>query len=262
MNLRTLALSASAIALAFTAYAISDAPACACVEVRSEAELNAIKARAYHGDFDAIDTVLHEYHSVRLDQRNTKIWTNLAIKVGAPLALQEMAHDWQWRTQGASSLSDKKTFANSALAVLERGYQNRHRIRSKDSLGMNPQESYVEDLREARAVNAVLNDGIEPWLAKARTGDAIAAYHVAQYYFWVDLDQKERAFWESRASQLGDPSFAGNSIDKKRSPQDDLRDIGEALRRRDILARVGDEWMQKRLAEALVERQARLRSRR
>src|SRR5262245_36369924 len=116
MNFKTFALSALAFTFMVVAYAIPGASACACVEPLPEPELNAIKARAYGGDFDAIGRVLTEYHVIRVDRRNTVLWTRRAIKAGAPLALREMADDWLWKTQEATLLRDKKTFANAARA--------------------------------------------------------------------------------------------------------------------------------------------------
>ncbi|MFT4027700.1 MAG: hypothetical protein QM676_12980 [Novosphingobium sp.] len=258
MNFKALLLSALAVMFMVAALAIPEASACACVEPLPEVELSAIKVQAERGDFAAIERVLAEYSSVRGDKRNTAVWTRRAIQAGVPLALQYRAYEWMWQTRSAPSLREKKVFANAALAVLERGYQNRHRISTNGV--PNSGQLFAEYLRRARAINAVLNDGLDPWLTRARNNDPIAAYHMANYYFWIEDDPRKRVYWETKASQLGDPTFAGDTINYDLSTAQNLRDIRKALHSPSILARSGDNWMQRRFIESLNERQTRLRS--
>lgn len=234
------------------------AKACACVDPMPEEELAALKLKAASGDFDAIGAVYQEYFYARGDRNAAAVWARRAVKAGAPLTLLSIADHYIERATYSDDLRIKAIYVNSALAMLERGSQKRDKIKSDSNF--DNKIYFANALRRARSLSVLLESRIESLKEKANSGDAIAAYYVALYYFNVKMNQKQRTIWESRASRLGDPYFAGNTVDDSRTVSEDLRDISKALKRSDIIARTGDGWMQARFREDLRARRKLLLS--
>ena len=136
---------------------VPTAKACACVDPMPEAQLNALKARADRGDFDAIKDVYVEYALARGDSRNSAIWANRAARAGAPRAILYISDKYIENVRYSRSPREKRIFAYAALAILERGYMNRSTIPSTDGDKISPfnyQIYYSERLRLAYPVNA------------------------------------------------------------------------------------------------------------
>ncbi|MBL0915108.1 MAG: hypothetical protein IBJ13_06240 [Sphingopyxis sp.] len=232
--------------------------ACACVGPMPEKELRALIQKADKGDIRAVGRVWMEYTHVREDRRNGKIWASRAIRVGDPQTMLSMADDWMWEGQRATDKRHKLVFYDAALRLLENGYRNRNMLSACEPGGMNDRYFYIADLRSARAALATARSGPDGWIRSAGRNDASAAYHVANHYFWVELDQKKRGQWERRASELGDPMYAGSAVvDRPRA--DDIRDIAYSLRKTDEIAKLGDSWVQKAVTAELEDRLARTR---
>lgn len=232
--------------------------ACACVDPMPDKELRALIARADKGDIRAAGQVWHEYALIREDRRNMKLWASRAIRAGDPRTMSSMANDWMREGQRASDKRHKLVFYDAAVRLLENGYRNRHLLATCDATGMNDRYDFVSSLRSARAALTTAGKGPDAWVQRAGGGDAAAAYHVANHYFWVELDQKKRGEWERRASKLGDPMYAGNVVDE-RSYADNIRDIRYALNRKGEIAKLGDQWVQDAVTVTLHDRLARTR---
>lgn len=255
--------AALGVLASLVALLVPTAKACACVDPMPEAELNALKVRVDRGDINAISEVYSEYALARGDVRNAATWEKRAVRAGAPRAILNISDKYIQNVRYSHSPREKRVFAYAVLAILERGYMNRSIISNTDGDEIslfNYQIYYSERLREARAIADVMDSGIEFWVMRAQNSDPIAAYHVALYYLDVDLNQKKRIYWQNIASALGDPYFAGHTIDYSRTRARDLHDIAHAMKRRDIIARTGDQWMQKRFVDELRNRRASLLS--
>lgn len=232
--------------------------ACACVEPMPEKELRVLIRKADKGDIRAVGQVWQEYALVREDRRNGKIWASRAIRVGDPRTMASMADDWMWEGQRAIQKRHKLVFYDAAIRLLENGYRNRHMLSTCGPNGSNDRYFYIANLRSARAALATASGGPSGWIRSASGKNASAAYHVANHYFWVELDQSKRGQWELRASELGDPMYAGSVIDE-RPQSDDIRDIVYSLGRTDEIAKLGDSWVQKAVTAELRHRLARTR---
>lgn len=245
-------------AIAVSGFLGTATSACACVSPMPENELRALIQKADKGDIRATGRVWYEYAYVRADRRNEKIWASRAIRVGDPSTMALMADDWMQEGRRATDKRHKLVFYDAAIRLLENGYRNRSMLSGCDAGGMNDRYFYIADLRSARAALATARSGPDGWIQSANKNDASAAYHLANHYFWVELDQNKRGQWERRASRLGDPMYAGSIVDA-RTHADDVRDIAYSLRRTDEIAKLGDGWVRKAVTAELQERLARAR---
>jgi|CXWL01.1.fsa_nt_gi hypothetical protein len=250
--LATLLIGIAAVLLSMAA----PSAACGCIEPMPDSELSTLILQANRGNIEAPGQIWNEYHSIREDRRNAEIWRKRAIAVGSPRAMKNMAHDWMWKTQREPNFAKKRIFLKAAIALLGNGYRNRALL-GHASPSWDDRYFYVSSMREAQAALVVANDGVDGWRKRAEKGDAFAAYHVAIYYFWVNLDQDRRTYWETQASVFGEPHFAGQSVDHSRTDAQNEVDVRHALRRRDLILRVGDRWMQ---SVTTVDLQNRLNS--
>lgn len=232
--------------------------ACACVEPMPEKELRVLIRKADKGDIRAAGQVWQEYALVREDLRNGKIWASRAIRVGDPHTMLVMANDWMWEGQRAIQKRHKLVFYDAAIRLLENGYRNRNMLSTCGPNGSNDRYYYIAKLRSARAALITASSGPNGWIRRAGRKNASAAYHVANHYFWVELDQRKRGQWELRASELGDPMYAGSVVDT-RPQSDDIQDIVYSLGRTDEIAKLGDSWVQKAVTVELRDRLARTR---
>lgn len=232
--------------------------ACACVEPMSEKELRVLIRKADKGDIRAAGQVWQEYALVREDRRNGKIWASRAIRFGDPHTMLVMADDWMWEGQRAIQKRHKLVFYDAAIRLLENGYRNRNILSTCGPNGSNDRYFYIAKLRSARAALTTASSGPSDWIRSAGRKNASAAYHVANHYFWVELDQSKRGQWELRASELGDPMYAGSVVDA-RPQSDDIRDIVYSLSRTNEIAKLGDSWVQKAVTAELGHRLARTR---
>lgn len=67
------------------------------------------------------------------------------------------------------------------------GYRSRQQIKPPEApKNFEFAAFFTDDLREARAIVALLEGGLDPWLKRARQGDPIAAHHVAIYWIVGD----------------------------------------------------------------------------
>lgn len=232
--------------------------ACACVGPMPDSELRALIQKADKGDVRATGQVWQEYALVREDVRRGKIWASRAIRVGDPDTMEFMSDKWMWEGQRTPEKRYKLVFYDAAIRLLENGYRNRNMLSTCDAGGMNERYFYVAQLRSARAALETARSGPSIWIQRAGKGSSSAAYHVANHYFWVELDQTRRGRWERRASELGDPMYAGHVVDQ-RPEADDMRDIDRALRQKAVIARLGDRWVQHAVMAELKQRMVRTR---
>jgi hypothetical protein len=217
----------------------------------SDEELRALVRLAEQGDIEATGRVWQEYALIREDSRNGKIWESRAIRAGDPSTMFYMAADWMRYGQENPQTSQKLILYQAAIDVLESGYRNRHLIAACDD-----RYYYIQRLRSARAALATARSGPAAWEQDANGGSASAAYHLANHYFWVQPDQTRRVQWERRASELGDPMFAGN-IFERRPASEDIRDILLALGAAAEIAKLGDMWVQDAVTVELQNRLTR-----
>ncbi|ALH82077.1 hypothetical protein AN936_17445 [Sphingopyxis macrogoltabida] len=232
--------------------------ACACVDPMPDKELRALIRLADQGDIRATGQVWQEYALVREDRRNAKLWASRAIRAGDPDTMESMADDWMWEGQRAVETRHKLVFYDAALRLLENGYRNRRLLPTCGGAGLNDRYFYVANIRRARAALATARNGPDVWIQRANKGSSSAAYHLANHYFWVELDQTKRGQWERRASELGDPMFAGNIV-LGRPASEDIRDILYALGKKPEIAKLGDAWVQDAVTADLRDRLARTR---
>lgn len=224
--------------------------ACACVGPMPESELRALIQKANKGDIRATGQVWQEYALARENAREGKRWASRAIRVGDPGTMNYMADRWMREGQETSDKRYKLIFYEAAVSLLENGYRNRAMLSHCD---VNDRYSYVSNLRSARAALRTARTGPAFEIARAARGSSSAAYNVANHYFWVDLDQQRRARWERRASELGDPMYAGNIVDRQAS-REDIRDIKRALKQKADIARLGDRWVRDAVTVELRDR--------
>ncbi|WP_144037790.1 hypothetical protein [Sphingopyxis sp. KK2] len=227
--------------------------ACACIGPMPEDELRALIRKADKGDIRATGQVWQEYAFVREDARRAKMWGSRAIRAGDPDAMEDMADRWMWEGQRTKETRYKLVFYDAAVRLLENGYRNRNMLAACDAAGMNERYFYVANLRSARAALETAKTGPQPWIRRANMGDAVAAYQVANHYFWVNLNQDLRSQWENRASELGDVFFAGNSV-RPTSDAQQIRDISHALAQKHAIAKLGDRWVQTAVVSELTDR--------
>lgn len=237
--LRILAALTLLIAVFTASGEVSYACGCADPDPMPESQLDALKARAARGDVLATGAVWYEYEHVRENPTLERQWRFRAIRAGDPGVARDRASHWMLHMQRSNDPQHKRIFIEAAVALLDRGYRNRSLI-ELPSAGIDHQSYYVSQLREAKAARRVLIDGIGLWEARARRGDVIAAHHVAVYYFWVDLNQERRTFWEARASALGDPDFAGVAVLSNSNTH--LRDVRRALAPGAPVYSISDPW--------------------
>lgn len=227
--------------------------ACACVSPMPESELRALIRKADKGDIRATGQVWQEYAHVRGDVRRGRIWASRAIRVGDPDTMESLSADWMREGQRATEKRHKPIFYDAAIRLLENGYRNRELLSACDVGGMNERYLYVAQLRSARAALETARSGPATWIQRAGKGSSSAAYYVANHYFWVELDQKRRGQWERRASELGDPMYAGSIVDW-RTEVDDIRDINRALGQKAVITQLGDRWVQNAVISELKQR--------
>lgn len=232
--------------------------ACACVGPMPESELLALIRKADKGDIRATGQVWQEYALVREDARRGKIWASRAIRSGNPDTMEFMAEEWMWEGQRTTEKRYKLVFYDAAIRLLENGYRNREMLSTCDAGGMNERYFYVAQLRSARAALETARGGPAAWVKSAGRGNSSAAYHVANHYFRVELDQKRRGQWERRASELGDPMYAGR-IGERGAEAEGIRDINRALGQKAAIVRLGDRWVQKAVTFELEQRLVRTR---
>lgn len=240
-------------AVAVTAFLGTPTSACACIGPMPESELRALIQKADKGDIRATGQVWQEYALVREDAGRAKIWGSRAMRAGDPDTMEYMAERWMWEGQRTKEMRYKLVFYDAAVRLLENGYRNRDSLAACDAAGMNERYFYVANLRSARAALETAKTGLRQWVRRADKGDAVAAYQVANHYFWVDLDQALRAQWENRASELGDPMFAGSSV-RPKSDAHNIRDIAHALGQKAAIAKLGDRWVQTAVVSELKDR--------
>lgn len=190
---------------------ISHACGCADHQPMPETQLNALKERASGGDVTATGDVWFEYDG-REDDRLSRIWRFRAIRAGDPRVASRRADHWLSYARRTANPAHKRIFVDAAVALLENGYRNRDLIDRDLSSSADYQYNYLSQLREARAAQRVLRDGIAFWEVRGRRGDADGAFHAAVFHFRVNGDQRKRSVWEMRASALGDPGFAGQAV--------------------------------------------------
>jgi hypothetical protein len=217
----------------------------------SDAQLAKLIREANAGDIRAVGQVWRVYATEREDKAKTNYWAERAIDVGDPAAMDEMASDWMWAGQQSGNPAHKRKYYTAAIRLLENGWRNRAMLGR--NLGLDFRYMYVNSLREARAALAVLNNGVAPYQKRADASDADAAYHVAVHHFWVQLNQAKRKVAERRASELGDPEFAGWGIHVT-TDVIALRDIRRAQANGALIARLGDAWTQAVIRDELADR--------
>ena len=239
--------------IAVTALLGTPTSACACIGPMPESELRALIQKAEKGDIRATGKVWQEYALVREDQGRAEIWGSRAIRAGDPDTMEHMADQWIWRGQRTNEMRYKLVFYEAAVRLLENGYRNRDLLAACDLAGMNQRYFYVANLRSARAALQTAKTGPQQWIRRAHKGEAAAAYQVANHYFWVDLNQELRGQWENRASELGDPMFAGDVVDARPDSRD-IRDITHALGQKGAIAKLGDRWVQTAVVSELQDR--------
>ncbi len=247
-----------AVGVAATAFLCAPTSACACIGPMPESKLRALIQKADRGDIRATGQVWHEYALVREDTARAKLWGSRAIRAGDPDTMESMADRWMWRGQRTNEVRYKLIFYDAAVRLLENGYRNRDLLAACDIAGMNERYFYVANLRSARAALETAKTGPQQWIGRANKGDAVAAYQVANHYFWVDLNQELRGQWENRASELGDAMFAGHVVDA-RPDSHDIRDVTRALGKKDAIAKLGDRWVQTAVVSELKDRLVRTR---
>jgi len=219
--------------------------ACGCIPAMTEAELAPYKAKAERGDAQAAGTVWFEYglNGAPASAQQLRYWRSKAIRLADPYAISFMVNDWMLKVQDSNDPEDKRLFADTAVKLLNHAWRNRQLIPMADrGSAWDRQANYASDLRLAVGVQTVLRDGVTRREALANRGDATAAHHLAVYYFYGTLDQDKRAYWEDRASQLGDPDFAGHAV-RRRNSNDDIRDIRRALRSDAPVHRIPNPWI-------------------
>lgn len=226
---------------------------CACLPPPTLEEVARMTERANSGDTpDAIRATGEVYWAYieRGEKAQAEKWKQRAIAVGDPDSLGDIASDLLMKVNQEPDFRRKDALLAEALSLLERAYPNRGLIRDHIV-----RELFAENLRAARAAREVLRDGLDVWLARAKSGDATAAHHVAVHYFYVDLDQDKRSHWEDQAARLGDPGFASEYACCSRETKQDLLDgkrvIAIARANRKAWGEAGDIWLQSVLLEQL-----------
>ncbi len=184
--------------------------ACGCVddEPMSEPALNALKERAERGDIWATGTIWFEYRDIRRNPTLERQWRFRAIRAGDPRVTWRRAGHWMSYAGDTANEECKRIFIEAAVALLEKGYPNRHMLDATQYGGLSEQAFYSVELRRARAAKAVLRDGIRYWSRRAEQNDADAAFHVATYFSVIEPDQQSSALWIARASSLGDRYYS------------------------------------------------------
>jgi hypothetical protein len=172
--------------------------------------------------------------------------------------MESMADKWMQAGQNSRNKQHKQKYYLAAIRLLENGWRNRAIFLVSPEY--DQRYFYFTSLRAARAALATLNAGIAGYQKRANAGDADAAYHVGVYYFWVSLDQRNRKIWERRASELGDPEFAGWGIHVD-SDAIAVRDVKRAMTNDSLIARLGDSWTQRVIRHELANRMKIVRNR-
>lgn len=200
------------LTLLITAFAASGevSHACGCVDETpmSESALSALKERAERGDILATGTIWFEYRDIRRNPTLERQWRFRAIRAGDPRVTRRRGGHWMSYAAETANDDHKRIFIEAAVALLEKGYPNRHLLETSQYGGVSEQTFYLMELRRARAAKAVLRDGIRYWSRRAQRNDADAAFHVATYFSLIEPDQQNRALWIARASSLGDPHYS------------------------------------------------------
>lgn len=227
-------------------------PGCACAPPPSLEEVQRLTALAEKGDYEesilATGDVWFAYE-MRGEDAQAEIWARKVIDIGSPRALYHMANDLIWDVQDQPDRKAKIAKIEEALVLLEKAYPNRSMF---DALG---RIVFAETLRTSRAVLAVLRDGREEWQAKARSGDANAAFSLGAYYFYGEFDQEKRSYWENMGAKLGDLQLAQGEACCWRKTREDLlegkRLIQGARDNRAAIAAIHDAWIRSVLLEEL-----------
>jgi hypothetical protein len=231
---------------------------CACEPPPTLEEVSALIEIAKKGDFAesilATGQVWQAYEQ-REDRANADLWKAKAIAVGDPVTLNNIADDMMMSVNDIKDKSEQLRVMREALVMLERAYPRRSLLPDFWSV-------YVNSIRAARGSIAVAEDGVGVWTERANSGDAAAAHNLATYYFHFPLDQEKRSFWEKRAAELGDPTFAWSEACCWRKTAAELAEgkkyITAAKNNPDAWKNAGDVWMQGVLAAELDEAEAQI----
>lgn len=177
----------------------------------------------------------------RSDERNAQIWREKAMAAGDPHTLYRLAEKIGRKAKGETDLNRKIEMLREQLSLLKQAFPNR---RMFDPIGRSV---YASSLRSTQATLTVLADGEEVWLKRAEAGDPVAAYHMARFYFYGELDQDKRSRREEIAGKAGDPELAHDLACCWRKTRNDLLEgdaiIENARARKDLLASVSDPWV-------------------
>lgn len=265
--MRKLAFLVLPIVLAVTASVAQTSPEfeeseCACITLPSLAEVARLTAIAEdEKNPEALSATGEVYFAYlqRGDKKQAEIWKARAIAVGEPRILNWVADSIMVAVSDERDPRKQITMLGQAIELFTKAEPRRDKLSDLD------RRVYVDEFRAAQGTLAILRDGIEPWIAKANSGDATAAHHVAAYYFYGHLDQDRRAAWEDRAARLGDPGFAWSFACCWRETRSDLlegkRVIQIAKANRNAWAGAGDEWTQRVLAKDLDDAESQIDNR-
>ncbi len=235
---------------------------CACLPPPDDKEIRRLIEIAEKGDTSesirATGMVASAYVE-RSDERNAQVWRKKAMEVGDPHTLYWLADRIGWKAKDEPDTNRKIEMLREQLSLLKQAFPNR---RMFDPIGRSV---YASSLRSTQATLTVLLDGEQVWLKRAEAGDPIAAYHMARFYFYAELDQDKRSRWEEIAGKAGDPELAHEMACCWRKSQKDLLDgdaiIENARSREDLLASVSDPWVRSVFMSDLDAAQFQIRRR-
>lgn len=224
---------------------------CACVPPPSIEEVNALIEMANASDTEesvlAHGKVWQAYRE-RKDKANEVIWRKKAIEIAEPNAIASIAEGLMFSVHNIKGERYKIRKMREALYLLEKSYARRALLRGFQSV-------YVNKIRAARGSIAVAEGGLEHWEIRANNGDATAAHNLAAYYFYFQLDQNNRSYWEKRSAELGDPTFAWKEACCWRETEAEIAEGKKYILAAEGNAAawkgVGDSWMQGILAAEL-----------
>lgn len=265
--MRKLAFSALPIVLAVTGSGALISPGfeeseCACITPPSLAEVARLTAIAEDAKNPEAVSATGQVYFAYLEREETKqaeIWKMRAIAVGEPKTLNWVADSIMEAVSDERDPRKQIAMLGHAIELFRKAKPRRDMFSDLD------RRVYVAQFRAAQGTLAVLREGIEPWIAKANSGDATAAHHVAAYYFYGHLDQDRRTAWEDRAAKLGDPGFAWSFACCWRETRSDLlegkRVIQIAKANRNAWAGTGDDWTQRVLAKDLDDAESQIDNR-
>lgn len=227
-------------------------PGCACITPPSLAEvarLTAIAEDAKNPEALSATGQLYFAYLQRGDNKQAEIWKARAIAFGEPHTLYWVGDSIMVAVSAERDPLKQIAMLGQAIELFRKAEPLRDMLRDGE------RRAYVDEFRAAQGTLAILREGLEPWIAKAKSGDATAAHHVAAYYFYGHLDQDRRTAWEDRAARLGDPGFAWSFACCWRETRSELlqgkRVIQIAKANRKAWAGAGDGWSQRVLAKDL-----------